>query len=34
VKRFLLGSTSRAMLGETVRPILVVPEPVLEPALT
>jgi nucleotide-binding universal stress UspA family protein len=34
VKRFLLGSTSRALLGETVRPILVVPEPVLEPALT
>ncbi|MFZ1881731.1 MAG: universal stress protein [Gaiellaceae bacterium] len=34
IKRFLLGSTSRALLGETVRPILVVPEPVLEPALT
>lgn len=34
IKRFLLGSTSRALLGETARPILVVPEHVLEPALT
>ncbi len=31
-KRFLLGSTSRALLAETSRPILVVPEQVLEPA--
>ncbi|HEY8645625.1 MAG TPA: universal stress protein [Gaiellaceae bacterium] len=34
VKRFLFGSTSRALLGETARPLLVVPETVLEPALT
>ncbi len=34
IKRFLLGSTSRALLGESTRPILVVPEHVLEPALT
>ena len=34
VKRFLLGSTSRALIGDTTRPLLVVPETVLEPALT
>ena len=34
VKRFLLGSTSRELLAETTRPILVVPEHVLAPALT
>jgi nucleotide-binding universal stress UspA family protein len=34
MKRFLLGSTSRALIGETKRPLLVVPETVLEPALT
>lgn len=33
VKRFLLGSTSRALIGDTTRPLLVVPEPVPEPAL-
>jgi len=32
IKRFLLGSTSRALLGETTRPVLVVPEIALEPA--
>ena len=34
MKRFLLGSTSRALIGDTTRPLLVVPETVLEPALT
>ena len=34
MKRFLLGSTSRALIGETKRPLLVVPETVLEPVLT
>jgi nucleotide-binding universal stress UspA family protein len=34
VKRFLLGSTSRALIGDTTRPLLVVPETVPEPALT
>jgi nucleotide-binding universal stress UspA family protein len=34
MKRFLLGSTSRALIGDTTRPLLVVSEPVLEPALT
>jgi nucleotide-binding universal stress UspA family protein len=34
LKRFLLGSTSRALLAESTRPILVVPEHVLEPTLT
>jgi nucleotide-binding universal stress UspA family protein len=33
VKRFLLGSTSRELLSATTRQILVVPEPVPEPAL-
>jgi nucleotide-binding universal stress UspA family protein len=33
VKRFLLGSTSRALIGDTTRPLLVVPETVPEPAL-
>ena len=33
IKRFLLGSTSRALLGETLRPVLVVPEITLEPAV-
>ncbi|HVC87570.1 MAG TPA: universal stress protein [Gaiellaceae bacterium] len=27
LKRFLLGSTSRALIGELARPLLVVPEP-------
>jgi nucleotide-binding universal stress UspA family protein len=34
LKRFFLGSTSRTLLTESTRPILVVPEHVLEPALT
>ncbi len=34
VKRFLLGSTSRALIGDTTRPLLVVPEPAQEPALS
>ncbi len=34
VKRFLLGSTSRALVGDSTRPLLVVPEPAKEPALT
>lgn len=34
VKRFLLGSTSRALIGDTTRPLLVVPETVLEPVLS
>jgi nucleotide-binding universal stress UspA family protein len=34
VKRFLLGSTSRALIGDTTRPLLVVPERAPEPALT
>jgi len=34
IKRFLLGSTSRALIGETNRPLLVVPETVLDPAMT
>jgi nucleotide-binding universal stress UspA family protein len=33
VKRFLLGSTSRALIGETTRPLLVVPQTVPVPAL-
>jgi nucleotide-binding universal stress UspA family protein len=33
IKRFLLGSTSRALIGETLRPVLVVPEITLEPAV-
>lgn len=33
VKRFLLGSTSRALLSEVTRPLLVVPEAVPELAL-
>jgi len=33
VKRFLLGSTSRALIGNSTRPLLVVPETVPEPAL-
>jgi nucleotide-binding universal stress UspA family protein len=33
VKRFLLGSTSRALIGETKRPMLVVSETAPEPAL-
>ena len=32
VKRFLLGSTSRALIGDSTRPLLVVPETVPEPA--
>ena len=34
VKRFLLGSTSRALIGDAKRPLLVVPEPAPVPALT
>ena len=34
VKRFLLGSTSRALISDSTRPLLVVPEPVPAPALT
>jgi nucleotide-binding universal stress UspA family protein len=34
VKRFLLGSTSRALIGGSTRPLLVVPEPAPVPALT
>ncbi len=34
VKRFLLGSTSRALIGDARRPLLVVPETAREPALT
>ena len=34
VRRFLFGSTSRALIGDTTRPLLVVPETVREPALT
>lgn len=34
IKRFLLGSTSRALIGETARPLLVVPESANVPALT
>jgi nucleotide-binding universal stress UspA family protein len=33
VKRFVLGSTSRALIGESTRPLLVVPEPAPMPAL-
>jgi nucleotide-binding universal stress UspA family protein len=33
VKRFLLGSTSRALIGDSTRPLLVVPEPASTPAL-
>lgn len=33
VKRFLLGSTSRALIGDSTRPLLVVPETAPEPAL-
>jgi nucleotide-binding universal stress UspA family protein len=33
VKRFLLGSTCRALVGDTTRPLLVVPETVPELAL-
>ncbi len=33
VKRFLLGSTSRALIGETTRPLLVVPQTAPVPAL-
>ena len=33
VKRFLLGSTSRALIGGSTRPLLVVPEPAPVPAL-
>lgn len=33
VKRFLLGSTSRALIGDSTRPLLVVPEPAPTPAL-
>jgi len=33
LKRFLLGSTSRALLGETSRPVLIVPEVALDGAL-
>lgn len=33
VKRFLLSSTSRALIGDTTRPLLVVPERAPEPAL-
>jgi hypothetical protein len=32
IKRFLLGSTSRALIGETSRPVLVISEVALEPA--
>jgi nucleotide-binding universal stress UspA family protein len=32
VKRFLLGSISRGLIGETTRPLLVVPEPAPAPA--
>jgi len=34
VKRFLLGSTSRALIGGSTRPLLVVPELAPVPALT
>jgi len=34
VKRLLLGSTSRGLIGEMTRPLLVVPEPAPVPALT
>ncbi len=33
VKRFLLGSTSKGLIGDTTRPLLVVPEPAPVPAL-
>jgi nucleotide-binding universal stress UspA family protein len=33
VRRFLLGSTSRALLSETKRPVLVVPQTAPQPAL-
>ena len=34
VKRFLLGSTSRTLIGDATRPLLIVPEPAPAPALT
>ena len=34
LRRLLAGSTSRALLGETARPVLVVPETAPQPALT
>lgn len=34
VRRFLLGSTSRALIGESSRPLLVVPESAPVPALS
>lgn len=32
LKRFFFGSTSRALIGESTRPLLIVPELALEPA--
>jgi nucleotide-binding universal stress UspA family protein len=33
MKRFFIGSTSRALIGESKRPMLIVPDVALEPAL-
>lgn len=33
LKRFFLGSTSRSLIGESARPLLIIPELALEPAL-
>jgi nucleotide-binding universal stress UspA family protein len=34
VRKLVLGSTSRGLLNVTKRPVLIIPEPVLEPAMT
>jgi nucleotide-binding universal stress UspA family protein len=34
VRKLVLGSTSRGLLNATKRPVLIIPEPALEPALT
>lgn len=33
IKRFFLGSTSRSLIGESTRPLLIIPEVAPEPAL-